>query len=112
MNPNPPFWLPSPFPAGCRLVAVLVDLLKVRGSDEARVAGLGFKLIGDLCYDYCDPGEHNERLLRGAEGIHTGKQRGKHFSALLALTLTPSLCANTRVCCAALEHTVVSLLCS
>ena len=90
-----------------------MDLLKLRGSEEARVAGLGFKLIRDLCLYYdCDHSEHNLRLLRGAEGIHTGKQRGKHFFALLAPTLPPNLCTNIRVRCAALEHTVVSLSCS
>ena len=107
-NPNRPFWLPFPLSSCCRLAAVLLDLLKLRGSEEARVAGLGFKLIHWLCV-WSDHYEHNRRLLRWAEGIHTGKQRGKHFSAILAHTLPPSLCTNTRVCCAALEHTVVSL---
>ena len=85
----------------------------MRGGEEALVAGLGFWLIGyGLCGYYCDHEEHNLRLLRGAEGIHTGKQRGKHFCALLAHTLPPSLGTNTRVCCAALEHTVVLIPCS
>ena len=99
------------FPSSCcRLAAVLLDLLKLRGSEEALVAGLVFNLIGyGLCTIGYDHWEHNLRLLRGAEGIHTGKQRGKHFSALLAHTLPPSLCTSIRVCCAALEHTVVSL---
>ena len=109
-NPNRPFWLPFPLSSCCRLAAVLLDLLKLRGSEEALVAGLGFELIVRLCHSgYCDHSQHNRRLLRGTEGIHTGKQRRKHFSALLAHTLPPSLCTNTRVCCAALEHTVVSL---
>ena len=111
-EPRPSLLVALPFPSCCRLAAVLLDLLKLRGSEEARVAGLGFKLIGWLCCIGCDHREQNWRLLRGAEGIHTGKQRGKHFSALLAHTLPPSLCTNTRVCCAALEHTVVSLSCS
>jgi hypothetical protein len=110
-EPQPSLLVALPLPSCCRLAAVLLDLVKLRGSEEARVAGLGFRLIGRLC-NWCDHCEHNLGLLRGAEGIHTGKQRGKHFSALLAHTLPPSLCTNTRVCCAALKHTVVSLPCS
>jgi len=92
----------------------MLDLLMIKGSEDALVAGLGFTLIGvRLCSSsLCDHWRHNRRLLLGAEGIHTGKQRGKHFSALLAHTLAPSLCTHTRVCCAALKHTVVSLSCS
>ena len=105
----------SSSPSCCCLAAVLLKLMETRGSEVAQVAGLGFDLIVWLCGGYgygCDHWEHNRRLLRGAEGFHRGKQRGKHFSALLAHTLPPSLCTHTRVCCAALKHTVVSLPCS
>ena len=97
-SPQPSLLVALPFPSCCRLAAVLLDLLKLRGSEEVRVAGLGFDLIYGLCdYCLCDHYEHNLTLLRGAEGIHTGKQRGKRFYALLAHTLPPSLCTNTRV---------------
>ena len=113
-QPQPSLLVALPFPSCDRLAAVLLDLVKLRGSEEALVAGLGFKLIKRLSWRYlgCRHREHNRRLLQGAEGINTGKQRRKYFPALLAHTLPPSLCTNTRVCCAALEHAVVSLPCS
>ena len=96
-KPQPSLLVAFPLSSCCRLAAVLLDLLKLRGSEEALVVGLGFQLIGWLC-DWCYHWEHNMRLLRGAEGIHTGRQRGKHFSALLALTLPPPAYAPTPAC--------------
>ena len=111
-EPQTIFLVAFPLPSCGRLAAGLLGLLKLRGSEDARVAVLGFKLVIRLCNSLCDHRWHNLRLLRGAEGFHTGTQWRKDFSALCIHTLPPSLCTNTCVCCADLEHTVVSLPCS